>query len=169
MVTAFEKFSFWYAKSLTDNTSDKADNFLHITNADQISLRYVRPSTFAKRVTDVSNIQSQDKKAPDTGNAINGVELQFAYDRTTAASITPLKKLINMWFRRGTDDNFRDARFGLTSTDSPELNANPSANAGYRLMNFEQLPNSDTPGVLLYLVQLQFLGDHTKLNGWQTS
>lgn len=165
MATAFENFKFYYAKSLTENKASEA--VLFINNSDGVQLRYVRPATFAKRVTDVSNIQSQDKKAPDTGNAINGVEIQFALDRTTAqTNDTVLKKLLQMWFLRGNDTDFRDGRFGLSNNDNPELDAEPVANGGYRLMNYEQLPNSDTPATLIYVIQIQFLGDHTILGAF---
>lgn len=166
MATAFEDFTFWYAKSISENSAEDADLFLD--NTDGISLRYIRAGPFAKRQTDTSNAQAQDKKAPDTGNAVNQVEFQIAFNRQTAPTgDTPLTKLLQMWFLRGNDDEFRDARFGLESTDAPELNAEPVENGGYRLMNFEQQPNPDDPGVLVYTIQIQFLGDHTILGAFQ--
>jgi len=169
MTTAFEEFSFWYAESLGANTADdQTDLKLKLTNGTQISLIYVRPGPFAKRQTDTSNAQAQDKKAPDTGNAVNQVEIQIAYDRKEGdIDPTPLTTLLNMWYLRGNDEDFRDGRFGLESTDAPELNANPVSNGGYRIMNFEQIPNRDDPGVLVYTIQIQFLGDHTILGAFQ--
>ncbi len=169
MTTAFEEFSFWYAKSLADNEAAEQDDLeLKLTNSSKISLRYVRAGPFAKRQTDTSNAQAQDKKAPDTGNAMNQVEIQITYDRKDGdQTVTPLKTLLNMWFLRGNDDDFRDARFGLLSTDAPELNADPVANGGYRLMNFEQQPNPDDPALLVYTIQIQFLGDHTILGAFE--
>lgn len=169
MTTSFEDFSFWYAVSLADNeAANQTDLKLKLTNNSKISLRYIRAGPFAKRQTDTSNVQAQDKKAPDTGNAQNQVEIQIAYDRKDGdADPTPLTTLLNMWFLRGNDEEFRDARFGLLSTDAPELNANPIENGGYRLMNFEQQPNPDDPAVLIYTIQIQFLGDHTILGAFQ--
>ena len=169
MTTAFENFSFWYAKSLADNEASEQDDLeLKLTNSSKISLRYIRAGPFAKRQTDTSNVQAQDKKASDSGTAQNQVEIQIAYDRKDGdQTVTPLKTLLNMWFLRGNDEDFRDARFGLLSTDVPELNADPVANGGYRLMNFEQQPNPDDPGVLVYTIQIQFLGDHTILGAFE--
>jgi len=166
MATAFEDFKFWYALSISQNGSE--DAVLFIDNTDGISLRYVRPGPFAKRQTDTSNAQSQDKVAPDTGNAVNQVEIQIAFDRKESpAGDTPLKKLLQIWFLRGNDDDFIDGRFGLESTDNPELDATPVANGGYRIMSFDQVPNPDNPATLVYNIQIQFLGDHTILGAFQ--
>ena len=165
MATEWEDFKFWYAKSLTENSANDAELFL--TNANGVSLVYVRMGPFLKRVTDTSNIQAQDKKAPDSGNALAQVEIQIAFNRETAQTEpTPTEILTKMFFLAGNDPDFREGRFGLENKDNPELDMVPIASAGYRLMSAEQDPNKSTPAIQIFTIQIQILGDHTKLGAY---
>ncbi len=161
----FESFTLFYAKSLAQNTAANAD--LKITNADKIKLVYCIPISFDKRQTDTSNAQSEDKTSPDTGTAKAGVELRFTQERETAPSVNVLKTLLDMFYRKTQDVDFRKARFGLSNTDNPELNANPTAVGGYKFLLFKQTPNPDKPALNDYTVQLDFIGDHTLLGAFQ--
>ena len=160
---SFDAFTQYYAESLSDN--EPADATLKITNSDGISLIYCRPMDFSKRQTDTSNAQSEDRTSPDTGTAKAAVELRFSQDRSTAPTTNVLDTLLQMFYKpRVPDaDGFRKARFGLENDDNPELNVTPTALGGYKLTRFYQEPNPDTPSLNTYIVQLDFIGDHTLL------
>jgi hypothetical protein len=164
-MTDFESFTLFYALSLASNTAAAAT--LKITNADGIKLIYCIPISFDKRQTDTSNAQSEDKTSPDTGTAKAGIELRFSQERDVAPSVNVLKTLLDMFYRRTQDVDFRKARFGLANTDNPELNVEPTAVGGYKFLMFKQEPNPDRPALNIYTVQLDFIGDHTLLGAFQ--
>lgn len=163
-MTSFEDFTLYYAKSLAENTAALA--VLKITNSDGIKLLYCRPMDFAKRVTDTSNALSEDKTSPDTGTARNAIELRFSQERDTTPTTNVLKTLLQMFYLPTDDDVFRKARFGLLNADNPDLDVIPVALGGYKFTRFFQEPNPDTPALNLYIVQLDFVGDHTLLGAF---
>jgi len=164
-MTAFENFTLYFAKSLGQNGPADAD--LKVTNVDGIKLMYCIPIDFAKRQTDTSNTQSEDKTSPDTGTARAGVELRFTQERDTAPTVNVLKTLLDMFYKITQDIDFRKARFGLANDDNPELDVLPTAVGGYKFINFKQEPNPDRPALSIYTVQLDFIGDHTLLGAFQ--
>jgi len=161
----FESFTLYYAKSLAQNTAANAD--LKITNADGIKLVYCIPISFDKRQTDTSNAQSEDKTSPDTGTAKAGIEIRFTQERDVAPSVNVLKTLLDMFYRKTQDVDFRKARFGLLNTDNSELDVKPTAVGGYKFLSFKQEPNPDKPALNVYTVNLDFIGDHTLLGAFQ--
>lgn len=165
MVTAFENFTLYYALSIAQNGPNDAT--LKISNTDGISLIYCNPSEFLKRVTDTSNALALDKTEPDTGTGKAIVELQVSQDRSTPPTTNILKILEQMFFIKSSDTIFRRGRFGLVSTDNPELDAEPIKFGGYKFAGFKQIPNKDEPGLVKYNIILSFVGDHTILGGFQ--
>lgn len=164
-MTAFESFTLYFALSLAQNTAAQAT--LKITNADGIKLVYCIPTSFDKRQTDTSNAQSEDKTSPDTGTAKAGIELRFTQERNVAPTVNVLKTLLDMFYQKTQDTDFRKARFGLLNDDNPELDVEPTAVGGYKFILFKQTPNPDKPALNDYTVQLDFIGDHTLLGAFQ--
>lgn len=164
-MTAFEDFKLFYAKSLAQNSAADADLF--IENSDGINLLYCNASEFTKRVVDTSNAQSEDKTSPDTGTAVNSVELRIAQDRSVAPSVNVLKTLLEMFYQKSSDTDFRKARFGLENTDNPSLDLTPTANGGYKLFSIKADPNPDFPAIVKYTIILHLVGDHTLLGAFQ--
>ena len=165
MAPAFEDFTLYYALSIAQN--DAANATLKIDNTDSIELIYCIPNDFMKRVTDTSNALALDKTEPDTGTGRASVELQITQDRTTAPATNVLKLLQQMFFIKSSDPTFRRGRFGLLTTDNPELNAEPVKFGGYKFAGFKQVPNRDEPSRVKYNISLSFVGDHTILGGFQ--
>jgi len=164
-MTAFEAFTLYFAKSLAENTAALAD--LKITNVDGVKLIYCIPIDFSKRQTDTSNAQSEDKTSPDTGTAKAGIELRFSQERNMAPATNVVKTLMDMFYKRTQDIDFRKARFGLLNDDNPELDVEPTAEGGYKFTSFRQEPNPDSPALLIYTVKMDFIGDHTLLGAFQ--
>jgi hypothetical protein len=161
----FETFTLFYAKSLAENGA--ADALLKITNADKVKLVYCIPIDFTKRQTDTSNAQAEDKTSPDTGTARAGIEIRFTQERDVAPSVNVLKTLMDMFYKKSNDVDFRKARFGLENDDNPELDVTPTNVGGYKFQTFRQEPNPNDPAILVYTVQLDFIGDHTLLGAFQ--
>lgn len=166
----YEVFKFWYSKGLgNDNTFANADDGRKIQNTTTagkaIKLIYCFPIQFAKRQTDVSNALAADPTRPDTGTAASDVILRFIQERTQplAADERVLAKLRDMFYLKSSDDIYEKGRFGLESSDNPELDVLPLPTAGYKFISFRQEPNQDSPGIQIWELHLQFLGDHTKL------
>ncbi len=164
-MTAFENFTLYYALSLVNNTAAQAT--LKITNADGITLVYCIPIEFSKRQTDTSNAQSEDPTSPDTGTARADIEIKFTQVRQIAPTVNVLKTLMDMFYRKTQDDDFRKARFGLLNDDNSELDVEPTAVGGYKFLLFRQVPNPDDPALNAYIVQLKYIGDHTLLGAFQ--
>jgi hypothetical protein len=164
----YEVFKIWYANSLGLNAFTSADLGLRIENTsaplgEEIQLIYVIPSMFAKRQTDVSNALAVDPTSPDTGTAGSNVTIRFTQNRTVTPTVPVLAKLLAIFYKLQSDDNFEKGRIGLETSDNPELDCLPVALAGYKLISFKQEPNQDKPALLTYEVVLKFLGDNTKL------
>ncbi len=164
-MAAFESFTLYYALSLAQN--DAASATLKVSNVDGVKLIYCIPIDFTKRQTDTSNAQSEDKTSPDTGTARAGVELRFTQERNVAPTTNVVKTLMDMFYRRTQDVDFRKARFGLVNDDNPELDVEPTEVGGYKFISFKQEPNPDKPALLSYTIQLDFIGDHTLLGAFQ--
>jgi len=164
-MAAFEVFTLYYAKSLAQN--GPADATLKVTNADGIKLIYCIPIDFTKRQTDTSNAQANDKTSPDTGTARAGIEIRFSQSRESAPTVNVLKTLMDMFYKKSNDADFRKARFGLENDDNPELNVLPTSVGGYKLQTVRQEPNPNDPAINVYTVQLDFIGDHTLLGAFQ--
>jgi hypothetical protein len=165
MVTAFEDFTLYYALSIAANDANSAT--LKISNTDGIELVYCIPNEFMKRVTDTSNALALDKTEPDTGTGRSIVELQITQERGTTPTTNLLKLLQQMFYIKSSDTEFRRGRFGLLNTDNPDLDAKPIKLGGYKFMGFKQVPNKDTPSLMIYNISLSFVGDHTILGGFQ--
>ena len=166
---AYDTFKFWYAKGLpVNNTFALADAAVKIQNTttpvgEEISLIYVIPGPFANRSTDVSNALAADPTSPDTGTAQSNVILRFTQSRAVTPTVPVLAKLLAMFYNFGSDDDFKKARFGLESTDNPELDCLPIATAGYKFISFKQEPNQDKPNLQIWELVLKFVGDNSKL------
>jgi len=164
-MTSFEDFTLYYALSLGSNSAAQATLKI-IGGANSIKLVYCIPLEFNKRVTDTSNAQSEDITSPDTGTARAMIEIMFTQERATAPASNVLITLLDMFYKKGSDDDFRKGRFGLTNTDNPDLDATPIATGGYKFLNFKQVPNPDEPALNKYIVQLNLVGDHTILGAF---
>lgn len=168
-MAAYDTFKLWYAKDVSPNNkfsdADVARRIENVTTptGEAISLIYCLPSRFSKRATDVSEALAVDPKSPDTGTGMSDVILRFTQQRKVTPTIPVLAKLLELFYLKSTDDTFLDGRFGLESTDNPQLDVLPLPNAGYKFVTFKQEPNQNTPQLLTYEVTLKFLGDHTKL------
>lgn len=164
-MASFENFTLYFAFSLGQNQAANAT--LKISNVDGIKLIYCIPIDFTKRQTDTSNAQSEDKTSPDTGTARAGIELRFSQERDVAPTVNLLKTLLDMFYKKSNDVDFRKARFGLLNDDNPELDVEPTNVGGYKFQNFKQEPNPDKIAINVYTVQLDFIGDHTLLGAFQ--
>lgn len=164
MVTNFENFKLWFALSL--GSPDAASATLFIDNSDNTELIYCIPISFQKRQTDTSNAQSEDPEKPDSGTAGAIIELRIMQPRNSPPTTPIVNKLLQMFYLKSDDSDFRKARFGLESDDAPGLNTVPGALNGYKFLNFKEEPNPDNPAKQIYTIQLEFLGDHTKLGAF---
>ena len=164
-MTSFEDFTLYYAKSLADNTPVLATLKI-VGGANNIKLVYCIPIEFTKRQTDTSNALSEDITSPDTGTARAGVEIEFTQERASAPTTNVLVTLLDMFYKKTEDDIFRKARFGLSNTDNPSLDALPIATGGYKFISFRQMPNRDNPALNTYIIRLDFIGDHTILGAF---
>jgi len=167
-MVAYDTFKFWYALSLGSNEFSDAATNRKIENkttpsGEAISLIYVLPQLFSKRQTDVSNVLAADPTSPDTGTAISDVVIRFTQQRTVNPTVPVLVKLLEMFYLKTDDVDFDKARFGLESTDAPELDVLPIATAGYKFVSFRREPDQNTPAITIWELTLKFLGDHTKL------
>ena len=160
----FENFKLYYALSIASPLPASATLFINDT--DNTKLIYCNPVEFTKRQTDTSNAQSEDPTKPDTGTARALIEIAFTQPRDTAPTTRILRKLIQMFYLKGDDPDFRKARFGLENNDNPDLDTVPSATNGYKFINFKQEPNPNDPALMKYTVQLEYIGDHTKLGAF---
>ena len=165
---AYDTFKIWFAKSLANNSFALADATARIQNltspvGEAVSLMYVIPSSFAKRVTDVSNALAVDPTAPDTGTGQSNVIVRFVQKREVTPTIPVLPKLLEIFYNLQSDDDFQKGRMGLESTDNPELDCLPIATAGYKMLSFKQEPNQNFPAVQIWEVVLKFVGDNSKL------
>ena len=166
---AYDTFKIWYALSVANNEfSDQSDANLKIQNltspvGEAVSLIYVIPSTFAKRVTDVSNALAINPTAPDTGTGQSNVTLRFVQKREVTPTIPVLPKLLRMFYKFQSDTIFKKGRIGIESTDAPDLDCLPIATAGYKILSFKQEPNQNFPAVQIWEVVMKFLGDNSKL------
>ena len=164
----FLTFQIWYARSLAQNTfaNAEADRKIENTTGDEgIQLLSCRAARFLKRNTDTSQATASDKTSPDTGTAGSYIHLSFVQKRKTR-NAQVLSRLEKLFFLKNNDVDFNKGRIGLENSDNPELNVLPTANAGYKLMSFMQRPTDDNPGVNIFELELEFLGDHTELEGW---
>ena len=166
---AFDTFRLWYAKSIADNAYSDAANTMKISNSvtpagEAISMLSCTPSTFAKRVTDVSEALAADKLSPDTGTGLARVELRIMQERgASTLTVQLLARLLAMFYVKGNDPSFRAGRFGLQNTDCPELDVLPVKTAGYKIISFVCHPEDDKPSLLTWYITLEFLGDHSLL------
>lgn len=167
MVTAFEDFTLYLALDLSNPgvSNAAAASTLKITNDTWNKLVYGGPVNFVKRVTDNSNAQNIDKSSPDTGSALNQIELLIREDRSTPGS-TLLKNLLKMHFQKSDTTVFRKGRFGLLLDDNPELNVLPDATGGYKFSGFTFHPDKDNPATQVFSVKLDYVGDHTILDAF---
>lgn len=183
---AFGNFALWYADGLPPNNTAAAqtDEDLKIWHTEgphtppaprvisgtrDLSLIYAIPSRFDKRVTDTSESTAVDKTAPDTGTAVAAVSLYLVQERSSASfqdSDDIRRKLMQMFYRKGNDADFKKGRFGLMSTDCPSLDCTPDATAGYKFMGFRQTPNPDEVPLIKTEVMLEFAGNHTRLGAF---
>jgi len=167
-MAAFDTFKIWYALSIGSNAFSNAAATRRIENVtspdkEAISLIYCMPNPFQKRITDVSEALASDPTKPDTGTASANVILRFTQKREQTPTIPVLAKLLEMFYLKSSDDLFLKARFGLESTDNPQLDVLPTATAGYKFLKFKQEPNQNNPALIIYEVTLDFVGDHTLL------
>lgn len=166
---AYDTFKIWYALSIANNSfAQQTDANLKIENktsptGEEVSLIYVIPSPFSKRVVDVSNALAVDPTSPDTGTGQSVVILRFVQQREVTPMVPVLPKLIRMFYKFSSDDDFKKARFGLESSDAPALDCLPIATAGYKMLSFKQEPNQNFPAVQIWEVALKFIGDNSKL------
>lgn len=164
-MAAYDSFTLYYAKSLSENDADDAELYLKSAE-NNIKLVHCIPARFDKRVTDTSNVQSEDKTSPDTGTALATVQIKFTQERHVSPATPALGILLDMFYKKNNDSDFRFARFGLENTDNPALDVAPTGNGGYKFISFTQVPNDDTPALNTYIVTLDLIGDHTLLGAF---
>ena len=165
---AYDTFKIWFAKSVANNEFADADATARIENlttpvGEAVSLIYVIPSNFAKRVTDVSNALATDPTAPDTGTGQSNVTVRFVQKREVTPTIPVLPKLLEIFYNLQSDDDFQKGRMGLENSDNPELDCLPIPTAGYKMLSYKQEPNQNFPAVQIWEVVLKFVGDNSKL------
>lgn len=166
-MATYENFKLWFAAGVAPNNTF-ATATIKMQNATSplanlVSLIYCLPSRFAKRATDVSNALAVDPTSPDTGTGMSDVILRFTEKREATPGVTVLSILLNMFYQKSSDDTFEKGRFGLETTDSPDLDVLPLPTAGYKFVSFKQEPNQNNAALIIWEVTLKFLGDHTKL------
>jgi len=168
-MAAYDTFKLWYSKGTgANNTFANADVTRRIQNVttpakEAISLIYCLPNSFAKRTTDVSEALAVDPTAPDTGTGSSNILLRFEQLREQTPTIPVLAKLLEMFYLKSSDDTYLKGRFGLESTDNPQLDVLPLPDAGYKFLSFKQEPNQNNPALQIWEIALKFVGDHTKL------
>ncbi len=164
MSLAFEDLTLYKALSIAQNTAAQSvDKIVTDTN---IKIQYCIPINFSKRQADLTAPESQDPATPDTGVGMNIVEILFQIDRGVAGQIV-LDKLMTWFYTIAEDIVFKRGFLGLLNTDNPELDLKPIALAGYRIISFQQIPDTEHPASQQFKVHLQFQGDHTQLGAFQ--
>ena len=163
MSFAFGDLTLYKALSIAQN--DAASSTDKIVTSETIKCQYCIPKNFTKRMADLTAPESQDPATPDTGVAMNVVEILFQIDRGPANEIV-LDKLMTWFYTPAEDAIFKRGFLGLLNDDNPELDLKPIALAGYRIITFQQIPDTENPASQQFLVQLQFEGDHTQLGAF---
>lgn len=164
----FDEFKLWFAKSITQPNFSQADDDMKMedsrTSGHEIQAIWCIPERFSKRVTDVSQAISNEKKSPDTGIAVRTVSLRFTESRTESSSeLTILERLINMVHQKADSGGFDFGRFGLECEDNPDLDCTPNADAGYKLISYGEEPNAERPALKIWNIELEFEGSHFRL------
>ena len=153
-------------KALSIGSNDAASSVSKIVaDGGAIRCQYCIARQFNKRQTDLTSPDEPDPTSPDTGTAMNIVELLFLVDRSTASQ-TVLKRLMEWFYELNTNTTFRRGYLGLLTQDNPDLDLKPIALAGYRLISFQMLPDIENPAVLQFLIRINFQGDHTELGAF---
>ncbi len=164
MSFAFGDLTLYKALSIAQNTAAQSTD--KIVTSQTIKCQYCIPKNFTKRMADLTAPESPDPTTPDTGVAMNIVEILFQVDRGPANEIV-LDKLMTWFYTPAEDSIFKRGFLGLLNDDNPELDLKPIALAGYRIISLQQIPDTENPASQQFLVQLQFEGDHTQLGAFQ--
>ena len=164
MSLAFRDCTLYKALSIANNTAAQSVSKIEALGGD-IRCQYCIPRQFNKRQTDLTSPDEPDPTSPDTGTAMNIVEILFLVDRTTANQPV-LTRLMEWFYELNTDPTFKRGFLGLLNQDNPQLDLKPIALAGYRLISFQMLPDIENSGVQQILVRINFQGDHTQLGAF---
>ena len=155
---SFQDLILFEALSETQNTSADAIHKIDTSSAG-VSMIYCIPKIFSKRRTDISGAETQEEAGPDTGPAGGMIEISLALDRSNGVQSTVLNTLLR-WYRTiNTTATLRGGFLGLSNTDNPALNLNPSGQLGYKLINFSLTNPADNKGRQIYTIELQIEGD----------
>jgi len=160
----FENFALYRALSVIANDAASSTDKIEETAA--IKCQYVRPANFTKRQADLTAPEAVDPVNPDTGVGQSVVEILLQVDRGPATQIVS-EKLIRWFFEKAENVTFKRGFLGLLSGDFPELDLKPLEFAGYRIIHFHQIPETENPTSQQFIIHLQFEGDHTQLGAFQ--
>ena len=164
MSLAFQNFGLYRALSVIAN--DLASSTDKIEDSDEIKCQYVRPANFTKRQADLTPPEGIDPVNPDTGVGQSLVEILLQVDRGGTTQNVE-KKLIKWFFEKAENTTFKRGFLGLLSDDDPDLDLKPIEFAGYRIVHFHRIPDTENPASQQFIIQLQFEGDHTQLGAFQ--
>lgn len=164
MSLAFENFALYRAFSVAQNSA--ADSVDKIVNSDEIKCQYVRPANFTKRQADLTPPEGVDPVNPDTGVGQSVVEILLQVDRGGTIQDVE-KKLIKWFFEKAENPTFKRGFLGLLSDDDPDVDLKPIEFAGYRIVHFHRIPETENAASQQFIIQLQFEGDHTQLGAFQ--
>ena len=164
MSLAFETFGLYRALSVAQNAL--ADSTDKIENSAAIKCQYVRPANFTKRQADLTPPEGIDPVNPDTGVGQSIVETLLQVDRGTASQAVE-KTLIKWFFEKAENVTFKRGFLGLLSDDDPDLDLKPIQFAGYRIVHFHKIPETEHPASQQFIIHVQFEGDHTQLGAFQ--
>ena len=158
----YEQLILFEALSATQNTSADAVHKIDTSNA-KINLEYCVARSFSKRQTDISGAETQEETGPDTGPAGGMVQISMVVDRSDGVQSDVLTTLLR-WYRTiNTTATLRGGFLGLSNTDTPALNLNPTGQLGYKLISFSQTSLGDNKGRQIFLIELQIEGDLNNL------
>lgn len=160
----FETFGLYRAFSVAQNAL--ADSIDKIENSAAIKCQYVRPANFTKRQADLTPPEGTDPVNPDTGIGQSVVEILLQVDRGTTSQAVE-KTLIKWFFEKAENVTFRRGFLGLLSDDDPDLDLKPIQFAGYRIIHFHKIPETEHPASQQFIIWIQFEGDHTQLGAFQ--
>ena len=164
MSLAFEGLTLYRAASIANNTA--AQSVDKIVTGDNIKCQYCIPKQFVKRMSDLTAPEDVDPANPDTGVAINIIEIQFQVDRGVSSQ-SVIKTLTKWFYEIGENLVFKRGFLGLLNDDNPDFDLKPIALAGYRVISFQQIPDTENPASQQVIVQISFQGDHTQLGAFQ--
>ena len=117
--------------------------------------------SIVKKNTNLTSPYTDNAEKPDVGIEGTIVKINIYFDENLQTA-PEIEKLFN--WTHDTEDttvNFRKGRIGLRYDYRPEVNTRPTANAGYKILDFSINQVGGTKTFSIGTLTLQFLGTYS--------